>query len=74
MARSTRVNYAKVKVWLPNMSSDMEGPITGIAFELFSAIRDPNDREKILSLMQERHNALKEREAQRANDAVQGVV
>jgi len=56
------------------MTSDMEGPIPGIAFELFSAIRDPNDREKILSLMQERHNALKEREAQRANDAVQGVV
>lgn len=74
MARSSKSNYAKAKVWLPNMTSDLEGPIPGIAFELFSAIRDPNDREKILSLMQERHNDLKEREAQRAIDAATGVI
>lgn len=73
MARSTRTDYAKVKIWLPNMIADMEGPISAIAFELFAAIDDPEKRLAILKLMQERHETILKRSAERANDAAKGV-
>ena len=62
MARSTRTNFAKVKIWMPNMISEVEGTIAGVALETFSAISNKESREKVLQLMQERHVAICERE------------
>lgn len=66
MARSTRTNFAKVKIWLPNMISEVEGTIAGVAFEAFGVCGDRFVREQVLKLMQERHEMLCVREDERA--------
>lgn len=66
MARSTRTNYAKVKIWMPNMISDVEGTIAGVALETFGAISDKFTREQTLKMMTERHEKLCQREAERS--------
>lgn len=59
-------NKAKVKLWTETITSDFEGPIMGCALELFAMIPGGKEkREKALQLMQERHQAMSEREAQR---------
>ena len=65
MARSKRTNFAKVKIWMPNMTSDVEGTIAGVALETFSAVDDKFTREQVLKLMQERHEKMCQREAER---------
>ncbi|WP_150294846.1 hypothetical protein [Pseudomonas extremaustralis] len=65
MARSKRTDYAKVKIWMPNMISDVEGTIAGVALETFTAIGDKFTREQVLKLMTERHEAICKREADR---------
>ncbi|WP_144439799.1 hypothetical protein [Pseudomonas savastanoi] len=62
MARSTRTDYAKVKIWLPNMTSEIEGSIAGIAIEVFAAIDGREKREKVLKMMQERHEKVSKHE------------
>lgn len=66
MARSKRTDYAKVKIWMPNMISDVEGTIAGVALETFTAIGDKFTREQVLKLMTERHEAILKREAERS--------
>lgn len=65
MARSKRTDYAKVKIWMPNMTSDIEGTIAGVALETFSAIGDKFTREQVLKMMSERHEAMAKHEAER---------
>lgn len=62
MARSTRTDFAKVKVWMPNMTSEMEGTIAGIALEVFCAIDGREKRLRILDMMKARHDAMCARE------------
>lgn len=62
MARSTRTNFAKIKIWMPNMISEVEGTIAGVALETFSACGDKFVREQVLKMMTERHEALCARE------------
>lgn len=66
MARSKRTNFAKVKIWMPNMISDVEGTIAGVALETFTAIGDKFTREQVLKLMAERHAGMVQREEARA--------
>lgn len=66
MARSTRTNFAKVKIWMPNMISEVEGSIAGVALECFSACGDQPTREATLKAMQARHEAMINREQERA--------
>lgn len=73
MARSTRTNFAKVKIWMPNMISEVEGTIAGVAVECFGACGDKGAREVALGAMQARHEALCEREAERATQSEQGA-
>lgn len=65
MARVTRSNYAKVKVWTGTMTSEMEGDIAGIALETFSMIPQA-DRAAALELIQQRHAEISARENERA--------
>lgn len=73
MARSKRTDYAKAKVWLPNMTADMEGPISAIAFEMFAAISDPAKRVAVLHQMQQRHEAILVRQAERELELAKAV-
>lgn len=66
MARSKRTNFAKIKIWLPNMISEVEGTIAGVALEAFGACGDKFAREQVLKMMQERHAAICEHEEARA--------
>lgn len=65
MARTTRSNYAKVKVWTGTMTSEMEGTIAGIALEVFSMI-PKSARAITLELMQKQHAEISAREDERA--------
>lgn len=65
MARNTRTNHAKVKVWTGTMTSEMEGTIAGIALEVFSMIPKA-DRTAVLELIQQRHTEISAREDERA--------
>ncbi|MEE5162211.1 hypothetical protein V2J73_02920 [Pseudomonas alliivorans] len=65
MARSTRTDYAKVKIWMTNMTSEVEGSIAGIAIEVFAAIDGREKREKVLKMMQERHEKVSKHEQAR---------
>jgi hypothetical protein len=56
-----KVNEAKVTAWTETMKMEFNGSISGCALELFGAIKGAELREKILKLMQERHEKLKER-------------
>jgi hypothetical protein len=66
MARSTRTNFAKVKIWMPNMISEVEGTISGVALECFTVCGDHDTREATLKAMQARHDAITAREIERA--------
>lgn len=61
MARTTRSNFAKVKIWTGTMTSEMEGTIAGIALEVFSMVPTA-DRATVLELMQQRHAEISARE------------
>lgn len=66
MAKSARTNFAKVKIWMPNMTSEVEGTIAGVALECFSSCGDRATREATLKAMQERHEGMVARELERA--------
>jgi hypothetical protein len=56
-----KINEAKFTAWTTTgMKIDMTGNIPGCALELFGYIHGAGNREKILKLMQERHEKLKE--------------
>jgi hypothetical protein len=58
MARTTRTNHAKVKVWMQNMTSEVEGTIAGVAIEVFRAIESPTARAKALEQINAHHAKL----------------
>lgn len=58
MSRQKRTNYAKVKLWLTNMTSEVEGTIAGVAVETFAAIESAEARCKVLEIMQQRHKRI----------------
>ena len=62
MARSARTDFAKVKIWMPNMTSEVEGTIAGVAIEVFGAISKRAVRFAALMAMRKRHDELCERE------------
>ena len=65
MARNTRSNFAKVKVWTGTMTAEMEGTIAGIALEVFSMIPKAV-RATTLELIQKQHAEISAREDERA--------
>ncbi len=62
MARSKKTNHAKVKCWKENMICDFEGTIAGASLWLFSVCEDADARGQILSLMQDHHANMLEKE------------
>ena len=63
MARTTRTNHAKVKIWMQNMTSEVEGTIAGVAIEVFRAIESPTARAKALEKINAHHTKLLGQEA-----------
>jgi hypothetical protein len=71
MARSTRSNFAKAKIWTGTMTADVEGTIGGVAHMCFEMT--PADvRRKVLDKMAATHERLIGLEAQRNIEAVNG--
>lgn len=64
MARSTRTNYAKCKIWTERMTSEIEGTIAGVALMTFQSVAGKAAREEVLKHMQAHHVAACEREAE----------
>ena len=55
-----KINEAKFTAWTGTMKVEANGPISACALELFGYINGADTREKILKLMQTRHEKLKE--------------
>lgn len=66
MARSTRTNFAKAKIWTARMTSEIEGTISGVSLMTFQSISGKEAREEVLRLMQEWHAEATARELERA--------
>jgi len=52
---SRKKHYAKCKVWGESVTSEMEGPVRGVAIEVFSSIESDEDREYALEKIQDFH-------------------
>ncbi|BEM41630.1 hypothetical protein [Serratia marcescens] len=59
---------AKVKMWLPTMTADLEGGLRGCAVEMFRYL-PAAQRVKALHDMQKAHEEMSEREAQKQASA-----
>ncbi|WP_282676834.1 hypothetical protein [Serratia marcescens] len=55
---------AKVKMWLPTMTADLEGGLRGCTVEMFRSL-PADQRMKALHDMQKAHEEITEREAQK---------
>ena len=62
MARAT--NRAKAKVWSGPTTSDMDGPIWGVAVSMFGYIRSQEERDKAFAKISAEHERLKAKEAE----------
>ena len=59
---SKKSNEAKFTAWTATgMKMEMSGNIAGCAIEMFGLVAGAEAREKVLKLMQDRHEALKEK-------------
>ena len=57
---SKKINEAKFTAWTETMKVEANGSISACALELFGYIKGADVREKILKLMQARHEEMKE--------------
>lgn len=68
MARSKRTNYAKANIWWENMKADVEGPIAGVAVELFRGIPDIETSAAALEALKTIHQNRVEKAAKEAQE------
>lgn len=68
MARSTRTNHAKVKVWTENMIADFEGPIAACVAQLIISV--PMDKQPaLIERLQTEYNARANRKPAQQEEA-----